>query len=199
MEGSLSAETAQETGSLWDVVIIGAGMGGGMTARSLAEAGFKVLLVDRGYKDLCALPADGGEEGIREGKWPGLSACEIDGKRSRHFGIFGAGLGGSTNLYAAALERFDRQDVEPLPELTHPTGGWAFDYNQLLPYYEQAERLLHVAGTSDPMNPFPVEHLREPPKLALALLSAPLAAGAVRRLLGVAFLLLAYALAFQHG
>jgi choline dehydrogenase-like flavoprotein len=160
---------ADEQNALWDVVIIGAGMGGGMAARSLSEAGFSVLLVEIGYKQLKPVPAgDSVEDVMYEGKWPGPIACEIDGKRTNHFGILGCGVGGSTNLYAAALERFARADLDSLPESVHPTGGWAFSYNQLLPYYETAERLLHVAGTGDPLNSDPVDHLRQPPQLGLA-------------------------------
>jgi choline dehydrogenase-like flavoprotein len=156
----------QDLDRLWDVVIIGAGMGGGMTARALAEAGYDVLLVDRGYKELGSPAASGGlEDSLAVGVWPGPSACEVDGTLSHPSGIFGAGVGGSTNLYAAALERFERLDVESLPDVPHPTGSWAFSYDQLLPYYEKAERLLHVAGTRDPLNFDPVDHLREPPPL----------------------------------
>ena len=66
---------------------------------------------------------------------------------------FGVGVGGSTNLYAAALERFDDRDIDSHPDSPHPTGGWPISYDDLLPYYEKAERMLHVCGTSDPLNP----------------------------------------------
>jgi choline dehydrogenase-like flavoprotein len=145
---------------IWDVVIIGAGMGGGLGARSLSEAGFKVLLVDRGNNERSATPNnDTIETALANCKWPGPSACEVDGTRTHHFGIFGSGLGGSTNLYAGALERFERHDLDSRPDLPHPTGGWAFGYDQLVPYYERAERMLHVAGTPDPLNPDSVKHL----------------------------------------
>jgi len=170
----LPTANTRELDRLWDVVIIGAGMGGGFTARALAEAGYDVLLVDRGYKERGG-PAENSSaekssqnDDLAECKWPGPSACEVDGTLTRHFGIFGAGVGGSTNLYAAALERFARHDVESLPEAPHPTGGWPIEYNRLLPYYEKAERMLHVAGTRDPLNPDPVDHLPQPPPLGPA-------------------------------
>jgi choline dehydrogenase-like flavoprotein len=154
---------------IWDVVIIGAGMGGGLGARSLSEAGFKVLLVDRGNNERSATPNnDTIETALANCKWPGPSACEVDGTRTHHFGIFGSGLGGSTNLYAGALERFERHDLDSRPDLPHPTGGWAFGYDQLVPYYERAERMLHVAGTPDPLNPDSVKHLSKPPDLGAA-------------------------------
>jgi choline dehydrogenase-like flavoprotein len=178
----LPTASAQELARLWDVVIVGAGMGGGFTARALAEAGYEVLLLDRGNRDRgnrergnrdrgtlerTAAGVTGGAEDadLAESKWPGPSACEVDGAVSRHYGIFGAGVGGSTNLYAAALERFSRHDVESTPLAPHPTGGWLVTYDQLLPWYVQAERMLHVAGTRDPLNPDSFDHLHEPPAL----------------------------------
>jgi choline dehydrogenase-like flavoprotein len=160
----LPTASAHDLSRLWDVVIVGAGMGGGFAARALAEAGYQVLLVERGNKDRGASGNDD-DSALTECKWPGPTACEVDGVPSQHFGIFGAGVGGSTNLYAAALERFSRHDVESTPQAPHPTGGWPVSYDQLRPYYEQAERMLHVAGTRDPLNPDSFDHLREPPAL----------------------------------
>jgi len=168
----LPTASAHEPGRVWDVLIVGAGMGGGFTARALAEAGYDVLLVERGNKERGN--KNRGTEGasgsdrdaaLAECKWPGPSACEVDGAVSRHYGIFGAGVGGGTNLYAAALERFERHDLESTPQLPHPTGGWPIRYDELAPFYQQAERMLHVAGTRDPLNPDAMDHLREPPAL----------------------------------
>jgi choline dehydrogenase-like flavoprotein len=165
---TLSLENEPEP--IWDVVVIGSGMGGAMAARSLAEDGYDVLLVDRGYKELRPGTSTGSEvdDALAAGRWPGPSACEVDGSLSRHFGIFGAGVGGSTNLYAAALERFGRCDLESLPKSPHPTGGWAFKYDQLRPFYEKAEQMLHVAGTPDPLNTDSDEQLLQPPALGPA-------------------------------
>ena len=154
---------------LWDVAIIGAGMGGGFAAYALANAGRDVLLIDLGNEERSPASETGttNVQDIRlaESKWPTLTAFEIDGITSRVPGPFGAGIGGSTNLYAAALERFDNRDIDSDPGSPHPTGAWPIRYDDLLPYYERAEMMLHVCGTPDPLNPNAFDHIAKPPPL----------------------------------
>ena len=116
----LPRSNSQHEHRLWDVAIIGAGMGGGFAAHALAEAGHDVLLIDYGNEDISS-PGNtkpSGEQEIRlsESKWPTMSAFEVDGVINRSYPPFGAGVGGSTNLYAAALERFDRRDIDSHPD-----------------------------------------------------------------------------------
>ncbi|MGD0893180.1 MAG: GMC family oxidoreductase [Terracidiphilus sp.] len=153
----------------WDVAIIGAGMGGGFTAWALANAGHDVLLIERGIEEktpsAASEPSDDPEARLAGSRWPTLSAFEIDGVMNRCYAPLGSGVGGSTNWYAAALERFGDIDIDSLPNVPHPTGGWPITYQELLPYFEQAERMLHVAGTNDPLSAHPADHLPEPPPL----------------------------------
>jgi choline dehydrogenase-like flavoprotein len=165
----LLGSMSQHEQRLWDVAVIGAGMGGGFTAHALARAGRDVLLIDYGNEDV-ASPGSAklsGDKEVRlsEFKWPTMSAFEVDGVVTRSYPPSGAGVGGSTNLYAAALERFDRLDIESHPESSHPTGGWPISYRDLLPYYEEAERALHVAGTQDPSGADMGSHIQAPPPL----------------------------------
>jgi choline dehydrogenase-like flavoprotein len=144
-------------------------MGGGFTAWALANAGHDVLLIERGIEEKSPPAAsefsDDPEARLGGSRWPTLSSFEIDGVVNRCYAPFGSGVGGSTNWYAAALERFAELDIDSLPNVPHPTGGWPISYQELLPHYEQAERILHVAGTIDPLSAHGANHLLEPPPL----------------------------------
>jgi choline dehydrogenase-like flavoprotein len=157
---------------LWDVAIIGAGMGGGFLARALADAGHDVLLMERGNEKLPAPGSDTASEDpekrLAESRWPNSNTFEIDGVASRQYAPIGSGVGGSANWYAAALERFGDIDLDSQSDSAHPTGGWPIRYSELLPYYEQAERMLHVVGTNDPLSAHEANHLGEPPPLGPA-------------------------------
>ena len=158
----LPQPNSQQPHRSWDVAILGAGMGGGFAAHALAKAGYDVLLIDYGNEDLTlpGTPSLSGdlESRLAENKWPTMSAFEVDGVIKREYPPFGAGVGGSTNLYAAALERFARVDI-------NPAAGWPVSYDELLPYYEQAEQMLHVVGTQDPLGADKGSHVEAPPPL----------------------------------
>jgi choline dehydrogenase-like flavoprotein len=147
-------------------------MGGGFVASALCDAGHDVLLIERGNEALSA-PSDNQtsedpEKRLSENRWPHLSTFEIDGVASRFYAPIGSGVGGSANWYAAALERFSDCDLDSQPDSMHPTDGWPIRYSELLPYYEQAERMLHVVGTNDPLSAYEANHLGEPPPLGPA-------------------------------
>ena len=160
---------SQREHRLWDVAIVGAGMGGGFTARALSDAGRDVLLIDYGNEDISSpgsttLSGDQ-ETRLSESKWPTMSAFEVDGVINRCYPALGVGVGGSTNLYAAALQRFDSRDIDSDLDSSHSPSRWPISYDDLLPYYEMAERMLHVCGTSDPLDTRAFSHISEPPPL----------------------------------
>lgn len=142
----------------WDIVVIGAGMGGGTVGHILAEHGCRVLFIERGAREFEARPpsapvqsSDPGER-MRGGLWPTEITSNIDGVTSRFFAPMGCGVGGSTLLYPAALERFRRSDFHPTHDDQSGAAGWPISYDDFLPYYEKAERLYEVRGTPDPLD-----------------------------------------------
>jgi choline dehydrogenase-like flavoprotein len=169
--------------ALWDVVVIGGGMGGGILTSVLAAQGWRVLVLERG-RPRVALPKvklaekikrvlfATDEEKIRSarGRWP----YRLSIKRGRRFFDFyppmGSGAGGSSAIYGAALERFQPEDftgcaVEAGVRPLLPT-SWPIDYPAFEPYYAQAEALLGVCGTRDPLHGYDNAVLRPPPKLS---------------------------------
>lgn len=152
-----------------DVIVIGTGIGGGTAGRALAEAGLRVLFVEKGRAGFRAeetpldlAQADPVARALR-GFWPEPVEATIDGRRARLFAPLGSGVGGSSVFYAATLERPARHDLEALPGRPHPTGGWPLGWGELAPWIEAAERLYQVEGTPDPLDDRPVPALRPPP------------------------------------
>lgn len=162
-----SAAVANE----WDVVVIGAGMGGAAAAYGLASRGLKVLIVERGHQTFEESAAV--EQHIKDpdkrlgiGRWPTQLSGNVDGRAFDFFAPLGSGAGGSTLLYASALDRFRPSDFAPRP---HPEGGvldWPYSYDDLAPFYSKAEAMLDVSGTPDPLEEDGGAALPAPPALS---------------------------------
>jgi len=138
----------------YDVIIIGSGAGGGTLARHLAPSGKRILIVERGewlprepqnwdskavFVDNRYVPKETWYDGDGKGFQPGI-----------HYAV-----GGATKLYGAALYRLRREDFG---ELRHHDGispAWPISYDDLEPYYTQAEAMYEVHGHhgEDPTEP----------------------------------------------
>lgn len=176
--------------SLWDVIVIGTGMGGSTLGMQLSKLGHKVLFVEKGQflhahvdgtgsiakgSDTSRLdgvhPGEDTAERLRRGHWPRRIQGDGNFGHLDFYAPMGCGSGGTTTLYAAALERFRPCDFAPrasfpqAPDSTLPE-RWPISYEELRPYYEQAERLFRVAGSADPLAPDVQPALREPPPLS---------------------------------
>ncbi len=125
----------------FDVIIIGSGAGGAAAAFVLAEAGRKVLVVEKGPE----LPADGSTQDVRavlrEGRFSNREAwADRHGKPFVPSEFYN--LGGKTKWYGTALLRFGRDEFAADPAYQYR--GWPFPYEELGLYYERAEALLGV-------------------------------------------------------
>ena len=161
---------------LWDVIVVGAGAGGATAGFNLARAGFSVLFVERGkllHRDPTVVkgaPWTGqSETALDHGWWPRslYRRDEEDAAPAATRPPIGCGAGGSTALFGAVMDRFRPEDFTPrrfysdvadtsLPE------AWPVGYEDLAPYYDQAESLYRIRGTQDPLGPKTAD-LREPP------------------------------------
>ncbi|MYS84013.1 GMC oxidoreductase [Embleya scabrispora] len=129
----------------YDIIIIGTGAGGGTLAHRLAATGKRVLMLERGGY----LPRE-------RDNWES-TAVFVKGKyRAPEFWFDKHGdrfppevnyyVGGNTKFYGAALFRLRPQDFG---ELRHHGGlspAWPIRYEDLEPYYTQAEHLYLVHG-----------------------------------------------------
>ncbi|MER2510246.1 MAG: GMC family oxidoreductase [Amaricoccus sp.] len=164
--------TAHLVDKEWDVIVVGAGMGGGVVGRRLAERGLSVLYVETGPNAPRAeasewMPdVEDPDERAALGYWPRPIHQVIDGRSTTLYGPFGTGVGGTSAFYAATLERPERHDIDDSAEIPHPTGGWPVSYDEMLPYFEMAEQILDVCGEPDPLTPDPPRTLRQAPPLS---------------------------------
>ncbi|HEU4530309.1 MAG TPA: FAD-dependent oxidoreductase, partial [Steroidobacteraceae bacterium] len=125
----------------YDAIVVGSGAGGAAAAYRLARAGLDVLLIEKGTQ----LPSDGSTLDIRRVVTNGefLSREQwLDGagnalRPEEHFN-----LGGKTKWYGAALIRYAPHEFEA--DTQHGCLGWPISYEDLEPYYTEAERLLGV-------------------------------------------------------
>lgn len=154
---------------LWDVIVIGTGIGGGTLGRRLAESGLSVLFVEQGPNGprgeqtmLNDAVFDPVARQVR-GFWPDPIKATVNGRSSEFFAALGSGVGGSSVFYAATLERPERHDLEATPDRPHPTGGWPVGYDAFRPYFEQAEQAYHICGEADPLSDEPPAQLANPP------------------------------------
>jgi choline dehydrogenase-like flavoprotein len=165
----------------WDVIVVGTGMGGSTVGHALARLGRRVLFIergmflfggaDRGDGRLATDPDERPEARMRRGWWPLAIEGKTNSGKMEFFAPLGCGSGGTTNLYAAQLERLAPSDFRPRashPDVADSTlpESWPISYEELVPYYRRAEELFRVRGTPDPLNPDPGAKLIEPPPLS---------------------------------
>ncbi|EXI80394.1 MAG: Paromamine 6'-oxidase [Candidatus Accumulibacter sp. BA-94] len=125
----------------YDVIIIGSGAGGCAVAYHLTQSGKRVLLLEKGT----VLPRDGStldaDKVLRRGMFlsdePWFDRHGATIVPEEHFN-----LGGKTKWYGAALLRFAAHEFAA--DADHACLAWPFPYEELAPFYDEAEKLLGV-------------------------------------------------------
>jgi choline dehydrogenase-like flavoprotein len=139
----------------YDVIVIGSGAGGGTLVHRLAPSGKRILLLERG--DWLPREPQNWQVGdvfidnryISPDTWYDAETAKAFQPQVHYF------VGGATKLYGAALYRLREEDFG---ELRHHDGispAWPISYDELEPYYTQAEQLYRVHGArgEDPTEP----------------------------------------------
>ena len=138
----------------YDVIIIGSGAGGGTLARHLAPSGKRILILERGGW----LPRE-----LENWDAPRCSSRTATSPRRRgttrtarpsspgvHYWV-----GGATKFYGAALYRLRKEDFGELKHHDGISPAWPISYDEMEPYYTQAEQMYQVHGArgEDPTEP----------------------------------------------
>ncbi|GAA1974358.1 hypothetical protein GCM10009777_03540 [Microbacterium pumilum] len=161
---------ADSLADTYDVIVIGAGAGGGAVAAELAERGKHVLLIERAQpmrsSELRGNHLQGKRTGlydVRVGPHAGnprvlehpdgtTEVLQAEGD-SLAYGLNAMALGGGTRVWQGMSWRFWEQDFRMASTYGTPAGStladWPFGYSELEPYYERAEWELGVAGDAD--------------------------------------------------
>jgi choline dehydrogenase-like flavoprotein len=151
----------------FDVIVIGAGAGGGVMACRLAEGGKSVLLLERGRE--LDYAHDGHRDHLRNHRLAAYghnSGPELEGNPRVFVGLDGteqvvpphhalymnnaSGVGSGTSLYGAQAWRFHPDDFRMASRYGVPEGSsltdWPIGYDDLAPYYDWVEWEVGVAG-----------------------------------------------------
>ncbi len=124
---------------LWDVIVVGTGMGGGLLGYRLARSGRRVLFLEKGRSTLpgtagtirSAMPelADPSVTHSESAYFDALARAgrstdeieDISKRRPKKFVPFiGSGTGGSSALYGMVCERFFVRDFTPRQNFRNP-------------------------------------------------------------------------------
>lgn len=150
----------------YDAIVVGAGAGGGIAAAVLAEAGKRVLLLERGYEESFAAIGRDHLRNQRLSEYGHNAGPDVtDNPRvvespqglvrvvRPHEGGYhnnAAIVGGGTRVYGAQAWRFLPDDFRMASRYGIPAGSsladWPIAYADLAPYYERAEWEIGVCG-----------------------------------------------------
>ncbi len=131
--------------SHWDLIVVGSGAGGGSLVQRLAPTGKRILLLERGD----FLPRE-------KENWD-VQAVQLDGRydaRETWYDRTGAAfspgvkyaVGGNTKVWGAATLRMRPTDFREVRHAGGVSPAWPISYEELEPYYSEAEHLWRVRG-----------------------------------------------------
>jgi len=176
----------KENNTVFDVVIVGSGAGGGMAAHELTKAGAKVCVLEAGQP---FDPAD--PKNITQLKWPYESPRRGAGT-TRPFGDFDAAyggweiegepytraagtkfdwfrsrmVGGRTNHWGRISLRFGPDDFRR-KSIDGLGDDWPIGYDDVKPYYDRLDKMVGIFGTVEGLRNEPDGIFLPPPKQRL--------------------------------
>jgi choline dehydrogenase-like flavoprotein len=138
----------------FDIIIIGSGAGGGTLALKLAASGRRILILERGTflprekQNWDATEVFVKSRYVSKDTW--YDSDDHAFQPDVHYFV-----GGATKMFGAALFRLRQQDFIAHQTTDGMSTDWPIRYEDLEPYYSQAEQLYNVHGRrgDDPTDP----------------------------------------------
>ena len=166
-------ETQGNTPNHYDLIIVGAGAGGGTLARTLAPTGRRVLILERGER----IPQEAENWEPTEivsnrryqthEQWEDAGAGNEPFRPQAYYRV-----GGNTKVYGAVLQRLREADFGELRHRDGVSPAWPISYDEFEPYYSRAEDWYTINGRSgdDPTEPrrsrdFPFPPMAHEPRI----------------------------------
>jgi choline dehydrogenase-like flavoprotein len=135
----------------FDAIVIGSGAGGAAFAHHFAAAGKSVLVVERGKRADVTRTSTAERQTLIDKEPYDDRSIEVNESPARLY--MGGVLGGGTSLFGAALMRPADDDFHPGKHygsrLERALWDWPIAYDDLRPFYDEAEELFALAGTPD--------------------------------------------------
>ncbi len=155
----------------YDIIIIGSGAGGSTIAYKLAPLGKRILIIERGG----FIPREKENWDAREVFTRGRyrTTEQWFDQHDNPFSPFTHyAVGGNTKMYGGAMFRFRERDFSETKHYGGISPAWPLSYEDLEPYYTEAERLYSVHGQrgADPTEPraqgaYPLPPLEHEPSM----------------------------------
>jgi choline dehydrogenase-like flavoprotein len=138
----------------YDVIVIGSGAGGGTLVHRLAPSGQRILLLERGDwlrrepQNWLAQDVFVDNRYVSPDTWYYADGSSFHPEVHYY-------VGGATKRYGAALYRLRKEDFGELGHHGGISPAWPIPYEEMEPYYTQAEQLYQVHGArgEDPTEP----------------------------------------------
>jgi choline dehydrogenase-like flavoprotein len=155
----------------YDVIVIGSGAGGGTLVHRLAPSGRRILLLERGDW-LRREPQNWlAQDVFVENRYVSPDTWYYPDGSPFHPEVHYY-VGGATKRYGAALYRLREKDFGELGHHGGSSPAWPISYQEMEPYYTQAEQLYQVHGArgEDPTEPpasgeYPFEPVSHEPRI----------------------------------
>lgn len=138
----------------WDVIIIGAGLGGSALAWSLRKSGLKILILERGNYVPQETENWDPDAVVTQGRYePPEMWLDGDGSPFRPRVYYN--VGGSSKFFGGSAFRLRRQDFAQRRFADGTAPAWPISYEELAPWYDLAEERMRVHGLrgADPTDP----------------------------------------------